>query len=84
MICNPVPDKQLIIDNDGFKCKIINHTALLAKSTYVPKVGDTVTAIVFVNKIMGKMIEAHGSKIMSTNMTPEQFKYLCNRAANIF
>ena len=79
-----IPDKQVIIDNDGFKCKIINHTALLSKSSYVPKVGDTVTAIVFVNKIMGKMIEAHGSKIMSTNLTPEQFKYLCKRAATIF
>ena len=30
------------------------------------------------------MIEAHGSKIMNTNLTPEQFKYLCNRAAIIF
>ena len=79
-----IPDKQLIIDNEGFKCKITNHTALLSKSSCTPKVGDTVTAIVYVNRIMGKMIEAEASKIMPTNLTPEQFKYLCKKAATIF
>ena len=79
-----IPDKQLIIDNEGFKCKIINHTSLLSKSSCTPKVGDTITAIVCINKIKGKMIEAEGTKIMSTNLTPEQFKYLCKKAATIF
>ena len=58
-----VQDSQLILDQNGFKCKITNPNELI-KGRFSPKIGDYCVAVIRISKITKKMSTAMAIKLM--------------------